>query len=205
MLSEVKRKMNIGGFVGYVCLSAFTPGPNNIMSVSNSARVGLKRAMRFCLGCGFGALITMSLCALFTSALKALVPTIMPFMRWIGAAYMLLLAYIIFRDKPHKDKKKFNLNPENFTTGIITQFVNIKVILYGITSLSTFILPYATQTYQIVLSVLFLATACFAGTAGWAVFGSLFQRLFEKYRKPMNIIMSLLLVYCAVTAVWTVK
>jgi len=197
--------MNISGFVSYVCLSAFTPGPNNIMSVSNSARVGLKRAMKFCFGCGFGALITMTACALFTSALKALVPTIMPYMRWVGAAYMLLLACIIARDRPHREKKNFNLQPENFTTGIVSQFVNIKVILYGITSLSSFILPYATHTYQVVLSVLFLATTCFAATSCWAVFGSLFQKLFEKHRKPMNIIMALLLVYCAVMAVWTVK
>lgn len=39
----------------------------------------------------------------------------------------------------------------------------------------------------------------FSGTLCWALFGSVFRQLFSKNAKAFNIIMALLLVYCAVS------
>ena len=82
--------------------------------------------------------------------------------------------------------------------GTVMQFVNIKVILYGITALSSFILPYSRSLFTILWAILMLSLAGFLGTSCWALFGSLFQSFFERYRKPMNLVMALLPVYCAV-------
>lgn len=38
------------GFLSYVFITAFTPGPNNIMSMSNASRLGFKKAFPFNLG-----------------------------------------------------------------------------------------------------------------------------------------------------------
>lgn len=35
----------------------------------------------------------------------------------------------------------------------------------------------------------------------WAIFGAVFQRFFKKYSSIINIIMALLLVYCAITLI----
>lgn len=189
--------MNFVAFFSYIFLTAFTPGPNNIMAMSNSAKVGFRRGLRFCIGVFLGVLAITSLCAIFTSLLFQYIPAVTPVMKWVGALYILSIAAVIFLDRPAKAKKQF-LNPENMLTGMIMQFVNVKVILYGLTALSTFVLPHYRSPGSILLTVAVLSLTGFAGTCCWALFGSLFQRVFNSHRKLLNSAMALLLVYCAV-------
>lgn len=77
------------------------------------------------------------------------------------------------------------------------QFVNIKIILYGITAMSSYILPYYRSLPAVTGFVLLLAASGFIGSCCWAVFGAAFERLFKKYRGPVNTVMALMLVYCS--------
>ena len=45
---------------------------------------------------------------------------------------------------------------------------------------------------------LLLAAIGALGNLCWALAGHLFQRLFRQYGRPLNIVLALLLVYCAV-------
>ena len=63
-------------FLTYIFLTAFTPGPNNIMAMSYAGNFGLRRAMGFCLGTFFGILIVTSAYATAGSMLYAAVPAI---------------------------------------------------------------------------------------------------------------------------------
>ena len=63
-------------FLTYAVSTTMTPGPNNIMSMSNASRVGLKKSYPFNIGIWCGFSIVMIICALFTSALSALIPKI---------------------------------------------------------------------------------------------------------------------------------
>ncbi|MGF2940904.1 LysE family transporter [Enterococcus xiangfangensis] len=186
-------------FISYIFVTAFTPGPNNLMALTNAAKFGLRKASIFCLGVLAGFLIDMSLCALLTTVLYASIPKVEPFMKGIGALYMLFLAFTVFRDKPKQKKSEKNfLNPSSMFTGTIMQLVNVKVIIYGITSMTAFVILNTQSSSGVILGVLLLSIVGFLGTFTWAVFGSLFQNIFTKYRKQTNIIMALLLVYCAV-------
>ena len=91
------EEFNLVGFALYVFASAFTPGPNNILSMSAAGRYGIARAWRVLVGVFAGFIIVMLLCALFSVALASLVPKIMPFMEWAGAAYILWLAWKTWR------------------------------------------------------------------------------------------------------------
>lgn len=192
--------MNITAFASYIFLTAYTPGPNNIMAMTNSAKFGLKASFKFCLGMMTGFAIDMLLCAVFTTLLFSYIPAIEPFMKWVGAAYILFLAYTIFRDKPHKNGKESRLRPNSFLTGMLMQFVNVKVILYGITAMSTFVLPHYSSMSAVIVAVLVLNLVGFSANLCWMLFGSLFQRLFESHRKLLNAVMALTLVYCAVSS-----
>jgi threonine/homoserine/homoserine lactone efflux protein len=79
------------------------------------------------------------------------------------------------------------------------QFFNPKVILYGITVIATFIIPYYKSDFSLILFSLFLAFIGFVATLCWALFGALFQNFLTKYSKQFNIVMGLLLVYCAIS------
>ena len=134
--------MNWAAFCSYVLLTAITPGPNTIMSMSNAAKYGFKKAFPFNVGVLLGFLVVMGLCAAFSSLLYEFIPAVKPYMLVLGAAYILYLAWGIWRDKPHAEKKSRFSRTNTVAAGAALQFVNVKVILYGITSLSSFVLPH---------------------------------------------------------------
>lgn len=113
-----------------------------------------------------------------------------------GAAYILWLAWKI-ATSPAADEK-VRPKPVGFWVSFGLQFVNVKIILYGITALSTFVLP-QTQALNWVIGVsILLALIGTFGNVCWALAGHLFQRAFRHYGRQLNIILALLLVYCAV-------
>lgn len=188
--------MNFTAFFSYILLTAFTPGPNNIMSMSNAGKYGLKKSFPFNLGIFAGFLLVMSCCAAFSALLYDFIPAIEPVMLCIGAAYILWLAWTVWRDKPHGEKKGLS-QTNTFAAGMVLQFINVKVILYGITAMSSFVLPYYRGVSSVAAFVLLLSAVGFAGTLCWALFGAAFDRFFIKYSKIVNAVMALALVYCA--------
>ncbi len=193
---------DFGGFIAYVLISTFTPGPNNIMAMTNAAKHGYKRAVWFCAGVLIGFAAVLALCALFCKLLQDSLPAIEPYMAVAGAIYILFLAYAILRDKPHNPASAGSglarLKTDSVLSGAVLQLVNVKGILYGITLMSTYILPYYSAVLTIALFVLLLSIVAFASTNCWALFGSVFQRVFTQHKRIVNVIMALLLVYCAV-------
>ena len=184
-------------FLTYAVITAATPGPNNIMSMSNAGRLGFRRALPFNLGIWVGFTLVMALCTVFCTALSALIPAIRLPMLVLGAAYMLYLAWGTFRssDVIQEDHAR-----EGFRSGLLLQFINPKIYLYGIMSMEAYILPYYSgQPAVLLFFALLLAFIGFVFTLAWAVFGSVFRLLFSRHARTVNTIMALLLVYCAVS------
>ncbi len=185
-------------FLFYVFVTAFTPGPNNIMSMSNANRHGFKRSLKFILGVFTGFVIIMLVCAFFNLFLYNITPRFRSVMKIAGSLYMVFLAVKLFMAKSHGDGDKGG-SLDSFLSGFALQFVNPKVILYGLTAIANFVIPYYKSNLSLVLFSLFLAFAGLLGTTSWAAFGALFQKLLSKYEKPFNILMGVLLLYSAVS------
>ena len=184
-------------FLTYAVITAATPGPNNIMSMSNAGRLGFRRALPFNLGIWVGFTIVMVLCTLFCTALSALIPAIRLPMLVLGAAYMLYLAWGTFRssDVIQEDHAR-----EGFRSGLLLQFINPKIYLYGIMSMEAYILPYYSgQPAVLLFFALLLAFIGFVFTLAWAAFGSVLRFLFSRHARAVNTVMALLLVCCAVS------
>lgn len=189
---------NFAAFLSYVILTTFTPGPNNIMSMSNASRYGFRKSIKFNVGIFFGFFIIIALCSTFSVMLFNLIPSIKPIMTVIGAIYILWLAWKTYNSKPHGEGES-EKTTNTFLSGLLLQFVNPKVILYGITTVSTFIVPYYRSVLMMAAFSAILAFVGFTATCCWALFGSVFQRILVKNDRVINIIMSLLLVYCALS------
>lgn len=187
---------NALAFLSYVVVTTFTPGPNNIMSMSNASRCGFKRSMRFTLGVGVGFFLIIGLSIAFATALYGAIPAIKPVMTVIGAAYMLWLAWKIATSSAHDA----NTGPQNtFLSGLLLQFLNPKGILFGVTVASTFIVPYYRSAPILVGFAAALALVGLAATTSWALFGSVFQRFTAKNHRVVGYVMAALLAYCAVS------
>ena len=184
-------------FLTYAVVTAVTPGPNNIMSMSNGSRKGFKAALPFNFGILVGFAIVMLLCTAFCSMLFTLIPKIKMPMLIIGATYTLYLAWETFRSS---DGIEENHSRDGFISGLLLQFINPKIYIYCIMSMEAYILPYYQgQILPLIGFALLLAFIGFAFTLCWSGFGSIFKWLFSKHAKLVNTIMALLLVYCAVS------
>lgn len=184
-------------FLTYAIITAATPGPNNIMSMTNAGKFGLKKSFPFNLGIWAGFSCVMIICTVLSSTLHSLLPTIKMPMLIIGALYMLYLAWKTYKSSSEIEE---NHGKNSFVSGVFLQFINPKIYIYGIVSMEAFILPiYKDNLLALFSFALLLATIGFVFTLLWATFGSVFKVLFSKYAKVTNTIMALLLVYCAIS------
>jgi Putative threonine efflux protein len=110
---------------------------------------------------------------------------------------MLYLAWKTFKSTSNIEE---NYSRSSFLSGLALQFVNPKIYIYCVVSMEAYILPYYSSNHLALFGfALLLAFIGFIFTNLWAAFGSIFKLLFSKYSKITNIIMALLLVYCAVS------
>lgn len=184
-------------FLTYAVVTAVTPGPNNIMSMSNGSRKGFRGAIPFNLGIWVGFSAVMLICTASCSMVSSLIPKIKLPMLIVGAAYMLYLAWETFRSS---DSIEEDHSRDGFLSGLLLQFINPKIYIYCIMSMEAYILPFYNGNYPALFGfAMLLAFIGFVFTLCWSAFGSVFKRLFSKHAKLMNTIMALLLVYCAVS------
>lgn len=184
-------------FLTYAVVTAVTPGPNNIMSMSNGSRRGFRGALPFNFGILAGFSVVMVLCTACCTLLSQLIPKIRLPMLVVGAGYMLYLAWETFRSS---DQIEEDHSRDGFWSGLLLQFINPKIYIYGIMSMEAYILPfYSGQPVPLLGFALLLAVIGFVFTLCWSAFGSAFRWLFSKHARLVNTVMALLLVYCAVS------
>lgn len=184
-------------FFTYAIATAATPGPNNIMSMSNASRFGFRKSLPFNLGIWGGFSLVMLLCTVFCSLLSAFIPKIKLPMLVLGGLYMLHLAWDTFHSGAEIQE---DYSRSGFVSGLLLQFVNPKIYIYCIMSMEAYILPYYSGNLPALFAfAMLLAFIGFVFTLCWSAFGSLFRQIFSTHAKTVNAVMSLLLVYCAVS------
>ena len=186
----------ISGFLTYTLITALTPGPNNILALSSVNQHGFRRSLRVLAGMSAGFLVLMLVCGIFTYTLISVLPSLTNWLVWIGAAYILWLAWKIANSSPAADDS--SERPLSFWLSFWLQFANVKIILYGITALSAFVLPYTQNILSVTAVSVLLAVIGCLGNLVWALAGHLFQSIFRQYGRLVNRVLALLLIYYAV-------
>lgn len=189
--------MNVAAFLTYIIITAITPGPNNIMSMTHASRMGFRKSYPFNLGVLLGTTMVMVLSTLFSSLFFSYIPKAEPVMLVVGAGYLLYLAWKILHSG--KEIRTGKMTEARFLPGVLLQFINPKLYIYSITAMGSYILPHYRERGILLLFAVFLAVAGFSSTVLWALFGSLFRKLFSGHGKLINRIMAMLLVYSALS------
>jgi len=184
-------------FLIYCFITAYTPGANNLLSMSNAVRLGFRRSIRFNFGILAGFAVVMSVCTAFSATLYSFLPKIKIIMQILGAVYMLYLAWKVW--KSSSELSEDGGRAAGFLSGMVLQFANPKIYIYAITAMSLYILPVYHSAAALIGFTVVLSLIGASGSFIWALFGAAFCKFFSKHTKLVNTIMVLLLVYCAVS------
>ncbi|MDN7144980.1 LysE family transporter [Liquorilactobacillus mali] len=174
-------------FFMFVFVMAWTPGPNTIMSMVSGQQRGFKNSLRLNLGMFIGVGIIGLIAALFANWLKNTHEFIFS-MKIIGSCYLAYLTYHVFISTPENTDNKVG----DFNTGILLQLTNIKVYLFFITGLSAFTLDGVLEKISVRWLAMVLISG--AGTIAWTIFGQVINRVYQRYYRYINTIVSFLLV-----------
>ena len=184
-------------FLTYVLIASHTPGPNIIFAM-NTARIhGFAGALPLVSGMISGLVIIMTGCAAFNLLLVRLLPAVLPWFRAAGAVYILRLAWKIAFPKSRGGEEETVPSAPGFRQGFVLQFLNPKVILFGLTALSAFVIPWTSSKAWLFGSGLFLALACSSGVTLWTAFGAAQKRIMSRQGRTVDVVMGALLAWCA--------
>ena len=81
--------------------------------------------------------------------------------------------------------------------GFFLQLINVKIIIYGLTMFSAYILPYEARVPILFCFAVYLMFLGALGNLIWAFAGNVLKRFYSSHYKLMNGIMALLLVWCS--------
>ena len=93
----------IGNFFAYSIINAFTPGPGNILALNTVTNYGWKKGKPLFLGIFTGYYVVQILCAVFVFGVSTFLPAVLGIMKYIGAAYILWLAFHIAVSRPEEN------------------------------------------------------------------------------------------------------
>ena len=187
--------MDITSFIIYCFIVTVTPGPTNIVILSTVHNYGSKKAMEYTYGAtiAFGLLLGIS--AMLNTVLITVIPKILIGMQIIGTVYMLYLSYQIYKMDTSETKDN---KTGTFTTGFLMQFLNPKVVLFAMTVIPSFVLPYYTNMPAVTIIVIVITIIGLVAFIIWVLFGAIFKKFLQKHNKVVNVIMALSLVYATV-------
>lgn len=146
-----------------------------------------------------GVFLLMLLSGWLSAAVLSHFPAVEPIMRYIGAAYILYLAFGIL--KASYTFTDNDTKPLGFLHGFILQIVNPKLIVYAFTLFSAFLASITNNGWVLLSMVAILAAISFCATSTWALFGTAIKTYLHSPRlnKVINILLSLSLVYVAIS------
>ncbi len=193
--------MDIPAMLLYMVVTGVTPGPNNLMSLYLGAQYGLRGARKFMIGSTLGFFLKMLLCGALNVALAAIVPALVPYLKWLGAAYMLYLAFTMLRSgfAPAAEEKE-KTGESTYASGLMLQVVNIKSWVANLSVFSVYVTPYTTALPVIFAVSVVNTCGMILWTVLWGSFGNAFRRVYAAHRKIFSIVLAASLVLCAISA-----
>lgn len=186
--------MNMTSFFIYCMIVTFTPGPTNIVILAAVHQYGMKKAMKYIAGASLAFFILVSASVMLNRSMAANVSPFLTVVRVVGSVFMLYLAYQIYRMDVSKETAG---QAVTFVSGFAMQFANPKVVLFTITVIPAYVMPYYTSGFVLAIFVVMVSLIGVSAYVTWAVFGTVFKKIMQKYQKAANLILALFLVYSA--------
>ena len=144
------------------------------------------------------ALFTLMIVSgLISNLMLTIFPPYESILRVIGAIYILWLARNTLKATYSSEENE--KPPMDFKEGFILQYINPKVILFGMTLYASYLSPITSDFLLLFLSAVVLAARGFLINSTWVLFGAGIRRYLSRpvVGKTFNIFIAVMLVYNA--------
>ncbi len=160
-------------FSMFALVTSITPGPNNFMLLASGANFGFRSSVPHMLGISAGFLLMVLAVGAGLSEVFLQLPRLYVLLKWVGAAYLLYLAWRIATSGPIEET---NLNgrpakPMSFWSAAAFQWVNPKAWIMAVGAFSTYV-PASSGLIAITIVAVLFAVINLPSVGAWALFGS---------------------------------
>ena len=184
----------------FAFVSSITPGPNNTMMLASGVNFGFARSLPHMTGITAGFCLMILLMGMGLGSVFERYPLLYTLMRYAGGAYMLYLAWKIFRSKPVPDtaeraSETLRARPMGFTAAAAFQWVNPKAWVMALGAITTY-LPAQHSLWQLLALIGVMGVINMPSTGSWALFGSSMRRHLQQptFLRVFNTLAALALV-----------
>ena len=180
-------------------VTAYTPGPNNVVASYSGFNFGIVKTIPHILGVTLGFTSLVIFLSIGLINIFKLFPIIQVIIKYLGTIFLIYLAYKIASATASDDTKKDN--PVKFIETFLFQYLNPKGVMVAIIVVSTYVelgenyVNYATQV--VLLAFVFSSTSITL----WTFIGKFLRKFAtnDKFIKYFNYAMSGLLLLSIIT------
>lgn len=182
-------------FILFAFVSSITPGPNNTMLLASGVNFGVRRSIPHAMGISIGFMLMVLGVGFGLGELFKAWPPLYSILRYVGAAYLLYLAWKIATSGPIAGDGAGTRKPLSFWGAAAFQWVNPKAWVMAVGAITTYTPAQGYVLNVIVIAALF-ALVNLPSVGIWVMFGSALRNLLQNPRWLMlfNVLMALLLV-----------
>ncbi|QMV71649.1 LysE family translocator [Comamonas piscis] len=154
----------------FAFVSSVTPGPNNVMLTASGASFGYRRTVPHMLGISLGVVAMLLLVGLGLGVAFEREPRLYTWLKYLGAAYLLWLAWKIARSG-QAGAGQAGAQPFGFWQAAAFQWVNPKAWIMAIGIVATYT-PRDGYAANLLLAALVLGLVNYPSVSVWTLFGS---------------------------------
>ncbi len=170
-------------FTLFAFVTSITPGPNNMMLLASGVNFGFSRTLPHMLGISVGFFVLVLAVGFGLGSVFKAWPVLYTILRYVGAAYLLYLAWKIATSGPASDNVDSQGKPLSFISAALFQWVNPKAWIMAIGAISTYT-PMQGYFYNVVVISAVFALINLPSVGVWAGFGSLLRNVL---RDPLGL------------------
>lgn len=182
-------------FIAFAFVTSVTPGPNNMMLLASGVNFGLRRSVPHMLGISLGFMVLVMCVGFGLGQVFEQVPVLYTVLRYLGAAYLLYLAWKIAGSGAPDSAGGERGKPFTFLQAAAFQWVNPKAWVMAIGAITTYTPQENFLVNVLLIAGLFALVNC-PSVGLWTVAGSLLRNWLRNPRvlRAFNIGMAVLLV-----------
>lgn len=179
-----------------ILVVGYTPGPANVYALAMSLRHGKRAALVMWCGLLVGFSVAAVGLALLTHLLGEVVGQYLVYLKYVGAGYLLWLAYRLARGGTAAGDA--GAGECSFVSGMLVQLTNAKILMFDLMVYFTYVLPYSNRLTSLLEAAAWLLLAGPGANLLWLLAGAFLRRFFARYQRSVEVVSAIALAACAV-------